>query len=536
MEGIDRTGALDMQQAIRAVGDLRFGVAEGGVAGIHLALLGTGEIVADGVGQDEVAIGQALHQRARAQAIGAVIGEVRLTRDIQAGDGAHQVVIDPQPAHGVVNGGIDAHGHFVGILAGDALVHVEQVAVALYDDVLAQALDSLAEVEVDAQAGLAHAAAFVANGLGIARGHVARHQVAEAGIAAFQVIVALGLGNLVGLTLVAFGQRHPNTAVVTQRFAHQGELGLIFASDWDASGVNLGEAGIGEERTLLVRAPDGGGVAALGVGRKIIGVAVTAGAQHDGIRHVGFDLAGDEVARDDAAGAAVDHHQVEHLVARVHGDLARADLAFECLVSAQQQLLAGLAAGVESTRHLRAAERAVVEHAAVFAREGHALRHALIDDVDADLRQAVDVGLARAEVAALHGVIEEAVDAVAIAVIILGGVDAALRGDGVRAARGILEAEALDVVTQLAERGCRAAAGEARPYHDDVVLPLVGWIHQLQIEFVFVPEGLDGAGGDFGVEFHMRSSIAPSARPASPSLEWKYCRWRRTRRRPPRTS
>src|ERR1019366_6435385 len=101
------------------------------------------------------------------------------------------------------------------------------------------------------------------------------------------------------------------------------------------------------------------------------------------------------------------------------------------------------------------------------------------------------------------GVIEEAVDAVAVAVIILGGVDAALRGDGVRAARGILEAEALDIVTQLAEGGCRAAAGEARPYHDDVVLPFVGWIHQLQIDFVFVPEGLDGAGGDFGVEFHM---------------------------------
>ena len=140
---------------------------------------------------------------------------------------------------------------------------------------------------------------------------------------------------------------------------------------------------------------------------------------------------------------------------------------------------------------------------AVFAREGHALRHALVDDVDADLRQAVNVGLARAEVAALHRVVKQAVDAVAIAMIILGGVDAALRGDGVRAAGGILEAEALDVVTQLAERGCRGSAGQARPYHDDVVLALVGWVYQLEIEFVFVPDGLDRAGGDFGVEFHM---------------------------------
>src|ERR1017187_6460695 len=41
----------------------------------------------------------------------------------------------------------------------------------------------------------------------------------------------------------------------------------------------------------------------------------------------------------------------------------------------------------------------------------------------------------------------------------------------------------------------RQHTGEDRPYHDDVVLPLVGWIRQLEIEFVLVPEGLDGAGG-----------------------------------------
>ena len=115
--------------------------------------------------------------------------------------------------------------------------------------------------------------------------------------------------------------------------------------------------------------------------------------------------------------------------------MPRADLAFERLVGAEQQLLAGLAAGVEGARHLRAAEGAVVEVAAVFAGERHALRHALVDDVDADLRQAVDVGFARAEVAALDRVVEQAVDAVAVVLIILGGVDAALRGDAVRAPR-----------------------------------------------------------------------------------------------------
>ena len=98
---------------------------------------------------------------------------------------------------------------------------------------------------------------------------------------------------------------------------------------------------------------------------------------------------------DDAARLAVDDDQVEHLAAREQRDRARVDLPHHRLVGAEQQLLAGLAARVERARHLRAAERAVVEQAAVLARERHALRDALVDDVDAQLREPVDVGFAR---------------------------------------------------------------------------------------------------------------------------------------------
>ncbi len=112
---------------------------------------------------------------------------------------------------------------------------------------------------------------------------------------------------------------------------------------------------------------------------------------------MGFDRAGDQIARDDAAGAAVDHDQVEHFGAREHFDASGIDLAFEGLIRAEQKLLAGLAAGVEGSRDLRAAEAAIGERAAVFAREGDALRDALVDDVDADLREAIDVGFARRE-------------------------------------------------------------------------------------------------------------------------------------------
>ena len=130
-----------------------------------------------------------------------------------------------------------------------------------------------------------------------------------------------------------------------------------------------------------------------------------------------------------------------------------------------QQLLAGLAAGVEGARDLHAAEGAVVEQAAVLAGERHALGDALVDDVDADLGQPVDVGLARAVVAALDGVVEEPVDRVAVALVVLGRVDAALGGDRVRAARGVLVAEGLHDVARLAQRrgGARRRPGRCRP-------------------------------------------------------------------------
>ena len=155
------------------------------------------EVVADGVGDDEVAVGEALHQRAGAEAVGAVVGEVGFAEHEQAGDGALQLIVHPEAAHGVVDGGVDAHRHLVGILVGDALIHVEEVAVALANRLLAQAADGFGEVEIDAEAGLPYPVAFVAHRLGVAGGDVAGNEVAEAGIAALEVIIALVFGDLV---------------------------------------------------------------------------------------------------------------------------------------------------------------------------------------------------------------------------------------------------------------------------------------------------------------------------------------------------
>ena len=101
------------------------------------------EVVADRVRQHEVAVGQALHERGRAEPVRAVVGEVRLAQHEQPGQVAHQVVVDPEPAHRVVDRGVDAHRQLVRILAGDAVVHLEEVAVALLDDVVPEPVRSI---------------------------------------------------------------------------------------------------------------------------------------------------------------------------------------------------------------------------------------------------------------------------------------------------------------------------------------------------------------------------------------------------------
>ena len=96
--------------------------------------------------------------------------------------------------------------------------------------------------------------------------------------------------------------------------------------------MNLREARIGKRRAVFVCAPDGGAVGAAGVSRKMINVTVATGSEHHGVGRVRFDLARDQVARDDAACLAVDHYQAQHFGAREHLHFSRRHLPFERLV------------------------------------------------------------------------------------------------------------------------------------------------------------------------------------------------------------
>ena len=260
--------------------------------------------------------------------------------------------------------------------------------------------------------------------------------------------------------------------------------------------MNLREARIGEQRPALVRPPRGGHVGVHGVGRQIVDRAVAARAQQHRLPFVPFELARNQVSRDDAARLAVDEHQIEHFPAGKQRDIAGIHLAQHRLIRAQQQLLAGLAARIERSRDLRAAERPVVEQPAVFAGERHAGCDALVDDVDAELGEAVDVGLPGAIVAAFDRVVEQPVDAVAVVPVVLRGVDAALRGDAVRAARAVENAEQLDAIALLAERRGRRGTRQAGPDDDDFVFAPVGRVDELVLELPALPFVRNGPARD----------------------------------------
>src|SRR5207248_7488574 len=141
---------------------------------------------------------------------------------------------------------------------------------------------------------------------------------------------------------------------------------------------------------------------------------------------------------------------------------------------------------------------------------------ALVDDLDADLGEAIDVRLAGAVVAALDRVVEEPVDAVAVVLVVLRRVDAALRGDAVRPAGRVVEREHLDPIAELAERGGRGRAGEPRPDHDDVEPTPVRGRDELLVEAVVVPLVGEGPLGDPGVALtdHGPPSFSRSAPPS----------------------
>src|SRR5690606_16325881 len=151
------------------------------------------------------------------------IREVCLSKDKESGDGAHQVVVDPEPPHCVVNSRIDPHRSLVGIIAGDLLVHLEEVSVAGLDRLSSLPVDRILEVVVDGNAGRSDPTTFVDDLLGVSRSNVAWDEVSETRVLPLEVIVTLLFGDIPGATVVPLLLRNPDATIVTERFGHKGQ-------------------------------------------------------------------------------------------------------------------------------------------------------------------------------------------------------------------------------------------------------------------------------------------------------------------------
>ncbi len=166
-----------------------------------------------------------MHESTGTESVGAVIGKIRFTDYKQPGHIVHQVVIDPQAAHRVMNGGVDPHRHFVGVFAGDLFIDFEQISVALPDCMFSQPLDCVGKIEIDAATAWANAPAFVTNFLCRARRNIARRKIAVARIFSLEIIIALVIRDLVrrfaAIFLVLW---NPDAAIIAQRFRHQRQL------------------------------------------------------------------------------------------------------------------------------------------------------------------------------------------------------------------------------------------------------------------------------------------------------------------------
>ena len=425
-----------------------------------------------------------MHQGGSTEAVCTVVGEVTFTDGEQSLDGGHQFVVNPDTTHGIVDSRINHHRVFVWADISDFFIHIEEVAVTLCNDIFTQTVDSFGEVKEYGKTGVVHAEALVAAFFGSAAGNVTRNEVTECRIAAFQVVVAVFLGNIFSLqcTFLQFLGvfqllRNPNAAIVTQGFGHQSQFGLLVTVNRDTSGVNLYVSRVGKPGTFTVASHCSRAVTCHCIGRKEVGIAVTTGSDYHSVGGKTFQFTGNEVLSNDTAGTSVNEDNVFHFVAGIQFHSAYVHLAAQCRVCTQQQLLSGLTLGIESTGYLGTTERTVVQCTAVFAGERNTLRNALVDNIVGYFSQTVNIGFAGTVVATLYCIVEQTVHRVAVVLVILSGIDTTLCSDGVCTARRVLDAEVEYSETHFAQRSGSTGTGKSGSYYDDVQTTFVGRVH-----------------------------------------------------------
>ncbi len=135
MDIVNSAVTLDGEELVDAFFGLLLAVFERGIGFGNLLELGAREVAADGERNDEVTVGETLHQSRSAEAICIVVGEVGFTENEAARNRGHQIVVHPEAAHGIVDGREDAHRNLVRVFVGNLFLGVpahHTCAVGLY--------------------------------------------------------------------------------------------------------------------------------------------------------------------------------------------------------------------------------------------------------------------------------------------------------------------------------------------------------------------------------------------------------------------
>src|SRR5436190_18366921 len=120
------------------------------------------------------------------------------------------------------------------------------------------------------------------------------NKVTKRRITSLEVIISFFFRYLSWLTGISCFFRHPDPAVISQRFRHQCQLRLMIARNRDASRVDLCITWISEESTFPVCFPGRCYITAHSICREIKNVAVSSYAKKHSVTKMSFEFACDE--------------------------------------------------------------------------------------------------------------------------------------------------------------------------------------------------------------------------------------------------
>ncbi len=230
----------------------------------------------------------------------------------------------------------------------------------------------------------------------------------------------------------------------------------------------LDEFAVGVIRALLIQRRLRRPSADHGIGGLAENGAVSAGGDDDRLGGEGDDFHAAQVhGADAAANAVLIHHAGEEFPTLVLGDLALGLVAAHLFIERIKKLLPGGRAGKGGTVVERPAEAAEVEHAFGSAIEGHAHAVEQVDNAGRHVAHDFYGRLVGEEVAAIYRVVEVLPGGVALALEVLGGVDAALGADRVRPLDRD-DGEEVNVTSHLGDFNGGGKSRQPTTYNDDL--------------------------------------------------------------------